>query len=62
MLYTFFQKNSKRLDACEQINTVNKFCVNNEVYEQVMHMTPIAVEIISQNFLDFCTLQGTYLC
>ena len=32
MLYTFFQKNSKKeIDACEQINTVKKFCVNKEV-------------------------------
>ena len=36
MLYTFFQKNSKKeIDACEQINTVNKLFDSNEVYEQV---------------------------
>ena len=37
MLYTFFQKNSKKeIDACEQINTVNKLFDSNEVYEQVI--------------------------
>ena len=26
-----FKRTVKRLDACEQINAVNKFCVNKEV-------------------------------
>ena len=37
---------------------VNKFCVNNEVYDQVMHTTPIAVEIISQNFRELLNFAG----